>query len=425
MVDYSRATKGITATLFATQSLGRAAFVAIGTVSAIVGAELSSAAWAGVPSAVLSVGAAFGALAVGAATDRIGRRWGFALGLLVGVLGAGLAAGAIISSTLALFLVGFVLMGVASAAIQLGRFAAAEVHAPENRGRAISNVVIGGTVGAVLGPLLVAPSGRWALQAGMNELAGPFLVALVILALAALATSAGLRPDPRDLGREIAHRYPETVAHHGPARSISRILRSPPAFVAVSAMVFSQIVMVMLMAMTGLHMANSQHALEDISVVISAHAFGMFAFSFLSGRLTDRWGRGPVILGGAGILVLASLLAPLAAGVIPLSIALFLLGLGWNLCYVAGSTLLSDQLTPAERAKTQATNDMLIGLATAAASLGSGLLFAVEGYTGIAVVSGVTSLLLLALTGWWLVRERRDTDVVSQAPCAESPVLGT
>jgi MFS family permease len=316
-------------------------------------------------------------------------------------------------------------MGVASAAIQLGRFAAAEIHAPENRGRAISNVVIGGTLGAVLGPLLVGPSGRWALQIGMNELAGPFLVALVILALAALVTSAGLRPDPRDLGREIALRYPETVAHHGPTRSISRILRSPPAFVAVSAMVFGQIVMVMLMAMTSLHMVNSQHALADISVVISAHALGMFAFSFLSGRLTDRWGRGPVILGGAGILVLASLLAPVSEGVVPLSIALFLLGLGWNLSYVAGSTLLSDQLSPAERAKTQAANDMLIGLATAAASLGSGLLFAATGYIGIAVVSGLASLVLLALTGWWLAKERRNAAANPQSPCPESLVLGT
>jgi MFS family permease len=424
MEDYSRAAKGITATLFATQSLGRAAFITIGIVSAIVGAELSSPVWAGVPSALLSVGAAFGALAVGAATDRIGRRWGFALGLVVGVLGAGLAAGAVAASALALCLVGFVLMGVASAAIQLGRFAAAEVHAPESRGRAISNVVIGGTVGAVLGPLLVAPSGRWALQAGMNELAGPFLAALVILALAAVATIAGLRPDPRDLGREIAKRYPETVAHHGPTRSISRILRSPPAFVAVSAMVFGQVVMVMLMAMTSLHMVNNQHALADISVVISAHALGMFAFSFFSGRLTDRWGRGPVILSGAGILVLASLLAPLSAGVVPLSIALFLLGLGWNLCYVAGSTLLSDQLSPAERAKTQGTNDMLIGLATAAASLGSGLLFAATGYIGIAVLSGVASLVLLTLTGWWMATGRRHAVTCPQSPCPESVVLG-
>ncbi len=425
MEDYSKTAKGITTTLFATQSLGRAAFIMVGTVSAIVGAQLSGPAWAGVPSAVLNGGAAFGALAVGAASDRFGRRWGFGLGLLVGVLGAGVAAEAIATSLPTLFLAGFVLMGVASASIQLGRFAAAEVHAPETRGRAISHVVIGGAAGAILGPLLVGPSGRWALEAGMNELAGPFLASLVLLSFAAVAIFAGLRPDPRELGREIAERYPETVAHHGPTRSISQILREPPAFVAVSAMVFGQIVMVMLMAMTSLHMANNQHALEDISLVTSAHAMGMFAFSFLSGRLIDRWGRGPVILGGAGLLALASLLAPLSAGVVPLSIALFLLGLGWNLSYVGGSTLLSDQLSPAERAKTQGTNDMLVGLATAATSLGSGLLFAVAGYIGTAIVSGVAALVLLMLAARWMAGERRLVEPTPQSPCVDSPVLGT
>jgi MFS family permease len=407
-------------TLFATQSLGRAGFIAIGTVSAIVGAQLSgSPVWAGLPTAVLSTGAAFAALAVSSATDRVGRRWGFTIGLAVGVLGAGLAAWAIASGALALFLGGLVLMGVASATIQLGRFAAAEVHAPKSRGRAISNVVIGGTVGAVLGPLLVGPSGRWALGAGMDELVGPFMVAMIILVLAVLATSIGLRPDPRDVGREIAERYPETILHHGGTRSVSEILRSPPAFVAVTAMVFGQVVMVMMMAMTSLHMANNQHTLADISVVISAHAFGMFAFSFVSGRMTDRWGRGPVILSGAAILFVACGLALLSTAVLPLAIALFLLGLGWNLCYVGGSTLLSDQLTPAERAKTQGTNEMLIGLATAAVALGSGLLFAATGYSGMAVVSCIAALVPLGVTGWWMARERTPAVPSIQSPCPD------
>jgi len=108
----------------------------------------------------MQLGTAFAALAVGATTDRIGRRWGLALGLAVGVLGTGLAAGAIVAGSFLFILGGSVLMGAASAAMQLGRFAAAEVHRPESRGRAISNVVIGGTVGSVVGPLLVGPSGR-------------------------------------------------------------------------------------------------------------------------------------------------------------------------------------------------------------------------------------------------------------------------
>jgi MFS family permease len=133
----------------------------------------------------------------------------------------------------------------------------------------------------------------------------------------------------------------------------------------------------------------------------------MFAFSFVSGRLADRWGRGWVILTGSGLLVLACTLAPLSPGVLPLSTALFLLGLGWNFCFVGGSTLLSDQLSHAERAKTQGANDLLIGLATAAISLGSGLMFALTSYTVVGTAGAVVSLVLLGMTGWWMVRRQR------------------
>jgi MFS family permease len=172
-------------------------------------------------------------------------------------------------------------------------------------------------------------------------------------------------------------------------------------------MVFGQMVMVMLMVITSLHMKNHGHNLTDISLVISAHTFGMFAFSFLSGWLADRWGRGQVILTGAGLLAVAGILAPLSSEVLPLSASLFLLGLGWNLCYVGGSALLSDQLTAAERAKTQGTNDLLIGLSSAAASLGSGLVFATTDYTAMGMMGLVLALVPLGLTAWWLARLRR------------------
>jgi MFS family permease len=379
-----------------------------GTVNTIVGAQLSgNPAWAGVPSAVLSLGAAFAALAVSATMDRMGRRGGISLGLVAGMLGAGLAAVAIQSHSFLLFLGGLAALGVARAAMQLSRFAAAEVHPPDRRGRAISYIVLAGTVGSVLGPLLVGPSGQWTLQAGMNELVGPYLAVLIVLALISLVIFFWLRPDPHDVGREIAQTHPETIVHLGPARSTSQILRTPAAFVAVSAMVLSQTVMVMLMVITSLHMKNHQHTLTDVSAVISAHTFGMFAFSIVSGRLTDRWGRGPVILIGAGMLVLACVLAPLSPDVLPLSMTLLLLGLGWNFCYVGGSTLLSDQLAPAERARTQGANDLLIGLATAAASFGSGLVFAAMGYTVIGIDGAMASLVLLGSTLWWMAGRPR------------------
>lgn len=402
-----RITRRITATLFTAQSLVSAAFIASGTVSAIVAAELSgNTAWAGAPRSVMQLAAAFAALGVAATSERIGRRRGLALGIAAGVLGTGLAIAGILTKDFVLFLGGSVLVGVASAAMGLGRFAAAEVHPTQSRGRAVSYVVVGGAVGSVIGPLLIGPSGNWARQAGIHELAGPYLVALAGLALASLVIFLRLRPDPRDLGRTIARLYPETIVRQGPARPTFQILRTPAALLAVSAMAFSQAVMVLMMGVTSLHMMNHQHALVGISVVISVHAFGMYAFSMVSGRLSDRWGRGPAILSGGVLLVVSCVLATLSPDILPLSIALFLLGGGWNLCYVAGSALLTDQLSPQERSKTQGACDFLIGMATAAALLASGLILAGTSYTVLGMVGAAISLLPLGLTGWWLVTKR-------------------
>jgi MFS family permease len=167
-------------------------------------------------------------------------------------------------------------------------------------------------------------------------------------------------------------------------------------------MALGQVVMVAIMVITSLHMRGHQHNLSDISAVIASHTFGMFAFSVISGRLADRWGRGPVILTGAFTLLLACITAPLSPDVLPLAVALFLLGLGWNFCFVGGSALLADQLSPLERSRTQGVNDLLVGLASATGSLGSGIVFAVSNYTVIAILSGMLALIPFLLTLFWI-----------------------
>jgi MFS family permease len=407
LYDCPRILRRTMVTLFASQSLAQAAFIACGTVSALVGLELGgSEAWAGVPSAALRLAGALAAPLVAALTERAGRRGGFALSLGAGVLGGAIAVSAIVAGSLLLFLGGLLLMGFASAAMMLERFAAAEVTPPQRRGWAISTVVIGGAVGSVLGPLLVGPSGRWALSVGLPELAGPYAVALVILALASLSLFRWLRPDPRDVGRKMAERHPESSLVQGPTRSIAEILRSPGASLAVAAMALGQLVMVMLMVITSLYMMDNNHGLTDLSLVIAAHTFGMFALSILAGRLADGWGRGWVILAGAVLMVLACILAPLFSGTLPLAGALFLLGLGWNFCFVGGSALLADQLSPAERAKTQGANELFLGVISAGASLGGGLLFAATNYQVLGTAGAVVALVLLGWTAWWISGRR-------------------
>jgi MFS family permease len=407
-VEYRLLARRITGALFLAQCFGSAGFIAAATINSLAGAKLSGQpAWAGVPSGVYQVGSALAAFGWGYAMDRIGRRGGLFIGLVLGVLGAGAAGAALLASSFWLFLGGMVLMGAANSALQLSRFAAAEVHPPDERGRAISNVVVGGTAGAIFGPLMVGPMSDWAKQFQWDELSGPYVAGALLFGLAAVVVFIWLRPDPRDIGRAISKLYPTESGSDAQTRPIRALLRLPAVVVAMTAMIAGQFTMVALMIITSLHMQDSHHPLSAISFVISSHTFGMYAFSIFSGQLIDRWGRAPVILLGAATLILASLTAPLSPDVLPISVALFLLGLGWNFCYVGGSTLLADQLSPAERARTQGFNDLLIGLTSAVGSLGSGIVFAYSGYAAMGLVGAGAAAIPLVLTFWWVMTQRR------------------
>ena len=408
MKDTIRIARKITLTLFFSQSFVTAGLISMSTVSAIVGAQLSGViAWAGVPSTVVLIAAALGAFGWGFVMERIGRRKGLVLGLACGVLGSAIAGGAILAGSYILFLGSLIPVGMAQAAMQLGRFTAAEVHPLELRGRAIANVVLGGTVGSILGPLLVGPSGRVVATVGWNELAGPYGIGLIFFSAATLIAFFWLRPDPTQIAQEMGHQTQDVTQAPTLPRAIPDILRQPAVFVAVTAMVIGQMVMVMLMVITSLYMREYEHSLTNISLVITAHTFGMFAFSIVSGRLADRLGRELVILMGAIILVIAGLTAGLSTNVLPLMSSLFLLGLGWNFCYVGGSTFLADQLSPVEQSRMQGINDLLVGLASALGSLGSGFVFASIGYRVMGITGAILAFLPIILTLWLTQSQRQ------------------
>src|SRR5574341_447183 len=179
--DIVRAGRKTTIILFVVQSLISAGAVATSTVLSILAEQLSgSAAWAGVPSATIQLAAAPFAYVWGLVWDRIGRRNGLTSGLVLGAVGLIVGVTAIQTGSMLFFLLGLAGLGGARAALPLARFIAAEVNPPQSRGRAISYVVLAGTAGAVGGPLLLAPSGRWALSAGLPEMAGPFILSVAL-----------------------------------------------------------------------------------------------------------------------------------------------------------------------------------------------------------------------------------------------------
>ncbi|MEO5941167.1 MAG: MFS transporter, partial [Candidatus Limnocylindrales bacterium] len=251
---------------------------------------------------------------------------------------------------------------------------------------------------------LAAPAGALATRVGLPELAGAYLVPVVFVGGAALLMLFALRPDPYALA-DASSRHDHPEGDRSTAASLGAVLGRPNVPVAIVSLVTVQVVMTLVMTMTPLHMTAHGHDLGAVGIVLSGHTLGMFALSPLSGRLTDRVGMIPVILAGLAVSAFAAALAAAAPpdGGILLFLALFLLGYGWNLGYVAGSALLTHGLSLAERTRLQGVTDGLIWTSAAAASLGSGVVVAAASYAVLGLLGAglviVPALIVVARRG--------------------------
>lgn len=399
--------------LVAGVALGSTGHIAAVTVATLVAREIAgTTAWSGAPGATVVLGAALGAFALSGVMVRYGRRIGLATGYGVGVFGALVAGAAVIVSSLPLLLVGTALIGFGNSSNQLSRYVAADLFPPGRRASAIGTVVWGATVGAVVGPNLAAPAAAFVATLGVPDLTGAYLVPIVFVGAAAILTLVSLRPDPYALADVSSHAFDPAADRSVPA-SLRVVMRRPNVPVAMVALVTVQVVMVLIMTMTPLHMADHGQGLGAVGIVISGHTFGMFGLSPISGRLTDRFGSVPVILSGLAVCGGASVLAAVAPsdGGPLLFLALFLLGYGWNLGYVAGSALLTRDLSLAERTRLQGVTDGLIWSSAAAASLGSGVIVAAASYAALGLMGAA-----LVVVPIWLVVARRSAVSAVRAP---------
>jgi MFS family permease len=254
------------------------------------------------------------------------------------------------------------------------------------------------TVGGVIGPNLVDTAGWFGEQIGIERLAGPFLLSAAMLLVGTLVVQFGLRPDPLLLARslqvpvEAGPGRRRGVLHHG----LSAMSKSPRALLGVVAVVVAHTVMVSVMVMTPIHMDHGHASLRVIGFVISVHIAGMFAFSPVMGWLSDSIGRIPVVAGGGVALLGAVALSGTSAEghSVGLTFGLFLLGLGWSACLVAGSTLLTESVPVEARPAAQGSSDLLMGLAAAG---GGGLAGVVVGTLGFGVLNAGAAVLVVAL----------------------------
>jgi MFS family permease len=368
----ARARRRTSWALFVGVALGSTGHIAAVTVGAIVGEELlGNKTLAGAPGAAVTMGAALGAIALSWLMSRSGRRLGLTSGYLVGLVGATISVLAIVTRSFPLLLLGVFLIGFGNSSNNLSRYAAADLVPGEQRSVAIGAVVWGSTIGGIVGPLLVPFAFKVAPMLGLPEHAGPYLVPMVFVTIAATLSFLLLRPDPFALAFEA---HVERAADYV-ATPVREILLRPSVLGAFVALIAGQVTMTLIMTITPIHLQDHHHPIETVGVVISAHVLGMFALAPISGRITRAVGPVRTIL----------------------------LGWGWNLGFVAGSTLLSAGVDLGERARVQGVADAVIWTTSAAASLGSGAVVAAAGYSTLGFI-GVA----IVLAPIWLLVTRRN-----------------
>ena len=404
------ARRRIVGSLFGGQSLFSAAIIVSFTLTSIIAFDLSGReSVAGLPSTVTLISRAIMAYPIGWLLDRLGRRLGLSIGFGIGILGAVVSAWSVIAGSFIGLLAGAAFFGISRASSEQSRYVAAEIFPSDRQSKVIGWIVFAGTIGALLGPLMLEPSSLLAENLGLPPYTGPFIIAGLLLLIAGLVTFAFLRPDPQRIGEAIVAQE-QSQRNHGAfleetTRPLRQIFNNSFALLAVVAMTIGQLVMVMLMVITPLHMNHHEHGTQAISWIIMAHTLGMFGLSGVTGGLINRFGRLTMIMAGALVLIVACLLAPLSTELPILALSLFLLGLGWNFTFVAGSTLLSAQLFPVERGRAQGVGEMLVAIGAGLGSLFSGIIFARGDILAVSAVGLTFSVALLGITLWvWMAR---------------------
>ncbi len=360
-------------------------------INGLVGLSLAPEAWmATLPVMGYVVGGALSTGLVAKTQQRFGRKGSFLLGLLVALFSAGLGAWAVMIQSFWLVVTATVVAGYYSANAQLYRFAAAELCAPEFREKAVSLVMAGGLIGAVIGPNLAMVT--------KNMLPMPFAgayVALAVIAVVSMCLMVFIQFPPA----------PQAHASDGPGRPLREIMLQPVFVVAAMAAALGYGVMNLLMAATPLAMQVCGLPFESTAWVLEWHVIGMFAPGFFTGHLIKRFGVLPVM--GVGVLLnLACIFVALLGNDLHYFLgALFLLGVGWNFLFTGSTTLSMQAYTPQEKNRAQAAINFCVFATMAVTSFASGALVTTQGWAWL----NWGSLLPVLLTGagllWLKIRK--------------------
>jgi MFS family permease len=362
------------------------------------------------PALVLGTGA-LAALPAGRAMDRFGRVPVLAIGFGLGIAGGLLTALGSATGSPAAVVPGLLGVGVAGGMALLARTAAGDMYPPARRARGIALVLFGAVFGAILGPAVFSPllSGR---DLDGDALAVPWIAAAGFMAVGLLFVLL-VRPDPKRIAQLISPSAADTEGSRPVAAPLRELLQRPGVIPSLLAAVASFSVMVGVMTLTGYVVVEEHgHAAHTVFPIIGAHVLGMYGLVLVVGDVIDRIGRTPALVGGLSVMAVSVVSLLWITGVPATAVALFGLGLGWNLSFVAATAQLADCTAPHERGKLLGFNDLLSGLTGAGLALLGGYALTVLGVTALAL--GGTALVLLPAL--WITRFGRRGAPAEAAP---------
>ena len=354
-------------------------------INGLVGLSLAPFGWmATLPLMAYVVGGAMSTVLVSQTQSRFGRKVSFQLGLGVAVLSALLCFYGVYSKNFWLLVLATTVAGYYNANAQLYRFAAAELATPAFKEKAISLVMAGGLLGAVLGPNLASKT-RSLMDA---PFAGAYL-ALAVVALMAMALLASVN-------------FPSAPAQTSTkgGRPLGEIMRQPVFIVAAAAGALGYGVMNLLMAATPIAMQVCGLPFSDVAWVLEWHVIGMFAPGFFTGHLIKRFGALPIMAIGLVLNIFCVLIALSGVEFQQFLAALFLLGLGWNFLFTGATTLATTAYRPEEKDKAQGALNFCVFAVLAVSSLTSGVLVTTQGWTLLNLGSLIPLVMTGLLLGW-------------------------
>jgi MFS family permease len=367
------------------------------TVAGLIGLSIAPAAWmATLPISLIVFGSMTTAPWISALMQRFGRRAGFMIGAAAGAAGAAVSMAALSAGSFALFCAGAYLTGIFMSTLGFYRFAAADTASDRFRPKAISYVMAGGLVSAVVGLVVVTGTETATITPFLATYAAVFGLNAVGIWLFLLLDIP--RPAPRKPGA-------------AGGRSVAELLRDPAIVVAVICAMVSYALMNLVMTSTPLAVVGCGFAVATASSVVTFHVLAMYAPSFFTGHLILRFGATRIVAAGLAMLAAAGIVALSGVALANFYGALILLGLGWNFGFIGATTLLTASHAPEERGTVQGLNDSLVfGLVTVASLSSGGLMgTAPDAVSGWSAVNFAMAP-FLALAGGalvWLARRRR------------------